>query len=348
MDDSGEVGEPSVSAWTVAVDAADRLDVVVAEHAGLSRSRAAALIEAGEVRVNGVPARKRDLLRAGDRVELRIPPPTPSSLTPEAIPLEIVFQDADLAVINKPAGMVVHPAPGHATGTLVHALLAAIPDLSGIGGTLRPGVVHRLDRDTSGLLLIAKHDDAHRALADALRRREVRRRYLTAAWGHLPEELVTVDAPIARHPRDRLRMAVVPEGRPARTHFVRLARWPAADLLQAELETGRTHQIRVHLLHIGHPVVGDAVYAPGRERGWMGTAGQWARTFAARVPRQFLHAAELHFAHPRTGQTMEFTVPLPPDLAAAAPSLRPAPLGGAADPGDTTAARDGAADPSLA
>jgi 23S rRNA pseudouridine1911/1915/1917 synthase len=254
----------------------------------------------------------------GDRLAVSVPTPEPSGVAPEAIPIHIVYQDADLAVIDKPAGLVVHPAAGHRTGTLVNALLHAVGDLSGIGGVLRPGIVHRLDKDTSGLLLVAKHDDAHRSLSDALKRRRVKRTYLTACWGHLAEDAVTVEAPIGRHLTQRLKMGVVAGGRAARTHFRRLERWRAADLLQAELDTGRTHQIRVHLLHLGHPVVGDRTYAPDRAKGFGGPERGWALSFARRVPRQFLHAAELRFTHPRTGEAMHFEAPLPPDLAAAA------------------------------
>jgi 23S rRNA pseudouridine1911/1915/1917 synthase len=296
-----------------------RLDVYLAEHLELSRSRAAQLIEAGDVLLNGTPARKRDRPSAGDRILVRLPSPKASPLNPEALPLDILFEDPDLLVVDKAAGMVVHPAPGHGSGTLVNALLYHVSDLSGIGGVLRPGIVHRLDRDTSGLMLVAKHDLAHRRLADDLRARRIRRRYLAASWGRLPEETLTVDAPIARHPTDRKRMAVVEGGRRAVTRFTRLERWPAADLVRAELETGRTHQIRVHLLHLGHPVVGDATYAPGRERGFSGTAARrWAAELARRTPRQFLHAVELVFRHPSDRREMRFESPLPPDLAAVA------------------------------
>jgi 23S rRNA pseudouridine1911/1915/1917 synthase len=291
-----------------------RLDSYLADRLPLSRSRVAQLIEEGNVLLNGVRPRKRDRPAPGDRIEVRLPPPEPSPLTPEAIPLDVVYEDTDLLVINKRAAMVVHPAPGHRTGTLVNALLHAVDDLSGIGGVLRPGIVHRLDKDTSGLLIVAKNDEAHRHLAEQLRRRRIRRRYLTVAWGHLSEEKVTVDAPIGRHPTDRKRMAVVEGGRRAVTHFRRLEQWTAADLLQAELETGRTHQIRVHLLHLSHPVVGDATYAAGRERGFSGSAHRWAHELARRTPRQFLHAAALRFRHPRTGEELRFKAPLPPEL----------------------------------
>lgn len=298
-------------------DAGARLDAWLAERAGISRSRAAALIEDGRVTLNGAPVRKKDRPAPGDRVAVRFPPPEPSEIAAEEIPLDVVYQDADLLVLDKPAGMVVHPAAGHRSGTLVNALLHAVGDLSGIGGVLRPGIVHRLDRDTSGLMLVAKNDDAHRALSDALKRRDVKRGYLAAAWGHLGGE-TTVDAPIGRHPTERKRMAVVPGGRRAVTHVRQLERWRSADLLRCDLETGRTHQIRVHLMHLGHPVVGDATYGVGRERGVAAADRAWAASLAKRVGRQFLHAAELRFRHPRTGAEMRFEAPLPPDLAAAA------------------------------
>ena len=309
-------------------DAGERLDTWLAARLDVSRSRAAQLIEEGRVTLNGAATKKRDRPAPGDHVEVRIPPPAPSHLAPEAIPLTIVHQDDDLLVIDKPAGLVVHPAPGNPTGTLVNALLHAVGDLSGIGGVLRPGIVHRLDKDTSGLMVVAKHDEAHRTLSAELKARRVRRAYLAAAWGHLPQDQVAVDAPIGRHSTERKRMAVVPDGRPARTRFIRLERWRAAELVRAELDTGRTHQIRVHLLHLGHPVVGDATYAPDRHRGFGGPERAWAAGLARRVRRQFLHAAELRFTHPRTGEPMRFDSPLPPDLAAAAEWAR----GGQAHP----------------
>lgn len=292
----------------------ERLDSYLAARLDLSRSRVVQLVEQGHVLLNGAPPRKSERLDVGDLITYRLPPPESSTVAAEAIALDILFEDEHLLVVNKPAGMVVHPAPGHRQGTLVNALLHAIGDLSGIGGVMRPGIVHRLDKDTSGLLLVAKHDAAHNRLSDDLRHRRIRRRYLTAAWGHLPEDQATVDAPIGRHPGERKRMAVVESGRRARTYFRRLERWPAADLLQAELETGRTHQIRVHLLHVGHPVVGDSTYAAARERGFSGWARSWALELARRTTRQFLHAAELRFVHPTSEQEMRFEAPLPPDL----------------------------------
>jgi 23S rRNA pseudouridine1911/1915/1917 synthase len=298
--------------------AGERLDAWLAGHLGVSRARVARWIEEGRVTLNGAVPRKRDRPAPGDHLVVHVPAPEASHLEPEAIPLAIVHQDDDLLVLEKPAGLVVHPAPGNRSGTLVNALLHAVGDLSGIGGVLRPGIVHRLDRDTSGLMVVAKNDEAHRALSDALGERRIRRAYLVAAWGHLSADEVRVDAPIGRHPTERTRMAVVPQGRPARTRFSRLERWRGADLLRAELETGRTHQIRVHLLHLGHPVVGDRTYAPDRYRSFSGPDRPWAATLARRVPRQFLHAAELRFEHPRTGEPMSFASPLPPDLRAAA------------------------------
>jgi 23S rRNA pseudouridine1911/1915/1917 synthase len=297
--------------------AGERLDAFVgALLPELSRTRAAQLIAGGTVLLNGKPARKSERVSAGDVVEVEVPAPEASVVAAEPIPLDVVYEDRDLLVVAKPAGLVVHPAPGHRTGTLVNALLHHVPDLSGIGGVKRPGIVHRLDKDTSGLVMVAKHDRAHRSLSAALKRREIRRVYLAACWGHLTDDRSTVDAPVGRSVRDRKRMAVVEGGRRAVTHFQRVARWPAADLLRAELETGRTHQIRVHLAHTGHPVVGDPVYGGGGARGISGPDRSWARELERRVPRQFLHAQYLEFRHPRTGDRVALEAPLPPDLAA--------------------------------
>jgi 23S rRNA pseudouridine1911/1915/1917 synthase len=312
-------GAPVEEVELVAEREGERLDRYLVERLDLSRSRIEQLIARGHVRLNEGAPKKGERTRVGDRIVVRIPAPEPMHAEAEAIPLDIVHQEDDFLVVNKPAGLVVHPAPGNRSGTLVNALLHAVGDLSGVGGVLRPGIVHRLDRDTSGLMIVAKTDRAHRRLADDLKRRRVQRRYLAAAWGHLATDAVTVDASIGRHATERKRMAVVESGgRAAVTHFRRLERWRTADLLMAELETGRTHQIRVHLLHIGHPVVGDRMYAAGGERGISGPARVWARELARRTPRQFLHAAELRFPHPTTGEPLEFSAPLPPDLAAVA------------------------------
>jgi 23S rRNA pseudouridine1911/1915/1917 synthase len=298
--------------------AGERLDTFIAGRMPeLSRSRVVQLMADGRVLLNGKPARKSERVEAGDVVDIEVPAPESSTVEAEAIPIDVVFEDPDMLVVAKPAGLVVHPAPGNRSGTLVNALLHHVEDLSGIGGVKRPGIVHRLDKDTSGLMVVAKHDQAHRRLAAALKGREIRRSYLAACWGHLDEDRVTVDAAVGRSTRDRKRMAVAHSGRRAVTHFHRLERWPAADLVRAELETGRTHQIRVHLAHIGHPVVGDPVYGGGGARGISGVDRSWARELERRVPRQFLHAARLEFRHPRTGEPMTFEAPLPPDLASA-------------------------------
>ena len=283
---------------------------------GLSRSRVVALVSAGEVLVDGHVPKKSDPVIPGQEIEVRVPEPVPASAAPQDIPVEIVFQDGELVVVDKQAGLVVHPAPGHPDGTLVNALLHHVGDLAGIGGTLRPGIVHRLDRDTSGLMVVAKSDRAHRRLSDALKARRVKRVYLAALWGGLGEREVLVDRPIGRHPRDRTRMAVVAGGRPSRTRLRHLESWEAASLCEAVLDTGRTHQIRVHAAAIGHPVVGDTVYGAGRERGFAGPVRGWAGELAGRAGRQFLHAQRLGVEHPVTGETMNFSAPLPPDLEA--------------------------------
>ncbi|MEZ4415000.1 MAG: RluA family pseudouridine synthase [Gemmatimonadota bacterium] len=294
-----------------------RLDRFLSERLGLSRTRVASLIAAGQVLVDGRTARKADPVEPGQIIDVTVPAPEPVDILPEDIPLDVVHEDEHLLVVNKRAGMVVHPAPGHRSGTLVNALLFHVRDLSGVGGRLRPGIVHRLDKDTSGLLIVAKSDAAHLGLSAALKKRDIRRIYLAAAWGHLAEDPLTIDAPIGRDPRDRKRMAVVESGRPARTQIRVRERWPAAELLDVRLATGRTHQIRVHLLHVGHPVIGDSLYGAGWERGIAGPQRRWARELLARVPRQFLHARALRFVHPVTGELLHFRIPPPPDLAAA-------------------------------
>jgi 23S rRNA pseudouridine1911/1915/1917 synthase len=299
--------------------AGDRLDRWVSQALDLSRTRVAALIDGGWVTWNGETPRKSEPLAEGDVITVVLPVPVPARAEPEDLPLTIVHEDADLLVVDKAAGMVVHPAPGHLTGTLVNALLFHVKDLSGIGGTLRPGIVHRLDRDTSGLLVVAKNDATHQALSDALRKRQIRRLYRTASWGHWTDTPRTLDAPLDRDPGDRKRMAVVVEGgRRAVTHLRVRERWAAADLLDVALETGRTHQIRVHLAHFGHPVVGDRLYGAGRERGMSGPAQTWARALAKKMERQFLHARRLQFRHPRSGHVLTFESPLPPELEAVA------------------------------
>lgn len=302
----------------------ERLDAWIAARTELSRTRLHKLLAEGRIRVRRaggewrVP-RKSDTVAPGLEIEVEVPPAQPVDLVAQDLPLNLVFEDEDLAVVDKAAGMVVHPAPGHRDGTLVNALLYHLTDLSGVGGRLRPGIVHRLDRDTSGLLVVAKTDRAHHALSDALRRRDVRRIYLAASWGHLDHEgVLRIDRPIGRDPRHRKKMAIVEDGRRAVSRVRVRERWRTADLVEVALQTGRTHQIRVHLACVGHPVVGDVVYGAGRERGMSGPARSWAKALAARVPRQFLHATRLAFDHPVSGRRMRFEAPLPPDLAAAA------------------------------
>ena len=295
----------------------DRLDAHLADRLRLSRNRVAELIDGGLVRVNGSPTRKSRRLRAGDEVEVTVPAAPPTAVASESIRVEIVYEDDHLAVVDKRAGMVVHPAAGHRSGTLVNALLHRLGSLSSIGEPNRPGIVHRLDKDTSGLMVVARTDDAHRLLARAIARREVRRGYLAAAWGHVPADEFTVDRPIARDPKHRQRMAVVETGRPSLTHFRRLERWRAADLLAIRLHTGRTHQIRVHLRSLGHPVVCDPIYGPHWERGLLGAGGRWAAELDRRAGRLFLHAARLSFVHPATQREMSFTSSFPERLQAA-------------------------------
>ena len=292
-----------------------RLDRFLAKQLSLSRSQVAALIDAGRVLIADTVPKKSYIPEVDDLIIVDVPPPEPTSLVAEEIEVDVVYEDEGFLVVNKPAGMVVHPAPGHSGGTLLNALLYRVGRLSTIGGPSRPGIVHRLDKDTSGLVIAAKDEKVHRRLADALARRAITRRYLAACWGHLPEDHFVVEADMGRHRRDRKRMAVVPGSRPATTEIERLERWVAADLLKVRLHTGRTHQIRVHLSHIGHPVVGDRQYGSGWERGF---EGRWPRELARRVPRQFLHAAELRFAHPVTGEELALSAALPEDLAAVA------------------------------
>jgi 23S rRNA pseudouridine1911/1915/1917 synthase len=290
--------------FTVHDEAGERLDLLVARHGELSRTQAATLIANGQVQVNGGRERASYRAAVGDAVSVVVPAPPGRDIVPEQIPLDIVYEDEHLLVVDKAAGMVVHPAPGHWTGTLVNALMGRGEPLAEGGGEDRAGLVHRLDKDTSGLLVVAKTDASHRILSSALAARQVTRRYAAVCWGHLAGDALTVDQPIARDPRDRTRMAIVPTGKPARTDFARLARFDSVDLLRAHLHTGRTHQIRVHLASVGHPVIGDDSYGGGG-----------GRKLAALPPRRhFLHAAWLRFRHPVSGALVDLRSPLPADL----------------------------------
>ncbi len=291
-------------------DEGDRLDRYVAGKApDLSRTYARYLIENARVLLNNRQARPSASVRAGDVVTVQLPEPQPAGLLAEAIPLQIVYEDDDVVVIDKPAGMVVHPAPGHERGTLVNALIARYPEMA-IGGDLRPGIVHRLDRDTSGLLVAARNDRALRSLQAQQQARRMLKIYLVVVEGRMHEAEGVIDAPIARHPTDRVRMAVVAGGRPARTHWRVLEELGEYTLLEARLETGRTHQIRVHCASHNRPVLADPLYGPKRPRATFG------------LTRQFLHAHRLGFALPSSGEWVEFTSPLPTDLEAALTRLR--------------------------
>ena len=279
-----------------------RLDAFLASSLdGLTRSQAARLIESGEVAVNGKTAGKSYKLAGGEDIAVTLPEPEPVEAVPQDIPLDVVYEDADVIVVNKPSGMVVHPAPGHPDGTLVNALLYhCAGTLSGIGGALRPGIVHRIDRDTSGLIIAAKNDAAHQYLSAQLADHTLARTYECIVVGALREDRGTVDAPIARHPADRKRMAVVAGGREAVTHWEVIARYPGYTHVRCRLETGRTHQIRVHMAYIGHPILGDTVY--GTKKEVPGLTGQC------------LHAVGLRFLHPRTHEVVELSCPLPDEF----------------------------------
>ncbi|MBN1595900.1 RluA family pseudouridine synthase [candidate division FCPU426 bacterium] len=289
-----------------------RLDVFLARHVeGLSRSAAARALDQGAVRVGGRINLKPGLaLREGDEVEYTALAPVPADAAPEDLPLEILYQDQHLAVVNKPAGLVTHPAVGHKAGTLVNALLYHVPDLSGVGGALRPGIVHRLDKETSGLMLVAKHDRAHHLLSAAIQAREVEREYDAIVWGEVADEAFSVNARIGRDPHDRKRFTVVRTGgKEAVTHLEVVRRFGVCMLLRVRLETGRTHQIRVHCHYAGLPVVGDRMY------GKRGEVGQLGKMGLERPGRQLLHAVRLRFFHPSSRRQMEFRTPWPHDFA---------------------------------
>lgn len=319
--------------FTVPAESADvRLDAFLAEaspdeasadiyaSAGrLSRSAAARLCEEGRVTVGGETSNKRRRLHPYEKITVNLPPPRPSEAQPENIPLDIVYEDDDIIVVNKPSGMVVHPAAGNPDGTLVNALLAHCGgSLSGIGGVLRPGIVHRIDKDTSGLLVVAKNDASHAALAADIKRHAVRRTYTALLCGAPREDHGTVVAPIGRHPADRKKMAILRDpslrAREATTHWKIAERYTGASLAVCRLETGRTHQIRVHMSSLGHPVLGDPVYG--------GEASPLCSQNRALIHGQCLHAARLELAHPMTGKKMSFFAPCPPDMQSLIDRLR--------------------------
>jgi 23S rRNA pseudouridine1911/1915/1917 synthase len=288
--------------WTVEpADAGERIDKFIALQNGeWSRSQVQSWVKEGRVTVNGDAVKNNYKVAADDEIILRVPPPKEMKIKAEPIPLDIVYEDSDVIVVNKPRGLVVHPAPGHYSGTLVNGLLAHCKDLSGINGVLRPGIVHRIDKDTSGLLMVAKNDKAHLSLAQQLKDHTVTRRYVAIVHGVIPHEMGTIDAPIGRDPKNRQQMAVVFENsKPAVTHFVVQERFKEFTLVELKLETGRTHQIRVHMKYIGHPLAGDPKYGPKN---------------TLELDGQALHAKTLGFTHPRTGERLEFETELPKDM----------------------------------
>ena len=273
-----------------------RLDKAVADLTSLSRSHANEQIKNGQILVNGQVKKAKYAVKAGDVITYELPEPEALEYVAENLPLDIVYQDEDVAVVNKAQGMVVHPSVGHTSGTLVNALMYHIKDLSGINGVLRPGIVHRIDKDTSGLLMIAKNNDAHIKLAEELKDKKSLRKYWAIVHGNLPNDRGVIEAPIGRSKKDRKKQAVTAKGKPAVTRFHVLERFGNYTLVELQLETGRTHQIRVHMAYIGHPVAGDEVYGPRKTLKGHG---------------QFLHARTLGFTHPKTGEVMEFTAEAP-------------------------------------
>jgi 23S rRNA pseudouridine1911/1915/1917 synthase len=292
-----------------------RADRFAADLSGLSRSRVQRLISEGRVTADGHPVKANTIVPSGTVLVIDVPPPEPAGIEPEAIPLDVVYEDADMLVVNKPAGLVVHPSPGHWSGTLVNALLARDTAYGGIAGVERPGIVHRLDRDTSGLLMVAKTDAAQTSLMAQLKARRVKKTYLALVQGGVQAAVGRIEAPVGRDPKNRMRMAVVPDGRPSVTGYRVRERFAAWTLLELDLVTGRTHQIRVHLAALGHPVAGDAVYGTGTAR--RGPDG---------LDRLFLHAWRVVFASPATGDLVRLEAPLPDVLEAVLDGLR----GGAA------------------
>ena len=285
-----------------------------------SRNFLANLVGEGRVRIDGREAKKpSQRVETGQLVSIDVPDATPSSIVSQDIPLTVLHEDEDVVVIDKPAGLVVHPAAGHADHTLVNALLFHVKDLSGVGGELRPGIVHRLDKDTSGVMVIAKHDEAHRKLTANWNTDRVRKEYVALVYGTPSSERGTVGAPIGRDPRDRKKMAVVASGRRAVTDYEVAERLRHASVVRCRLRTGRTHQIRVHMKHLGHPIVGDPLYSGPQ---WRGIPDKRVQKVLSSLERQMLHAAKITFEHPRTGAVVSFEAPVPADFLAVLTSLR--------------------------
>lgn len=294
-------------------DAGVRLDAYLASQIGdWSRARLQRLIDAEDVLVNGKAVKPSYKVSAKDEIEVELTPSPLANFTPENIPLEIVFEDDDIVVVNKPAGLVVHPAAGTPSGTLANALAYHFQQLSKHAGSIRPGIVHRLDKDTSGLLVVAKTEGGHENLADQFRAREIFKSYVALVYGIVKQESGRIEQPLARDPRNRTRMSVVPGGRGALSLYRVRRSYNSFTLLDVELKTGRTHQIRVHLSWLKHPVVGDELYSGGRENSIQDVR---LRAQIRKLKRQFLHAEQLGFCHPRTGEQVKFTAPLPPELA---------------------------------
>ena len=284
-----------------------------------SRNALARLVDEGHVRIDGVSATKpSQRVTSGQSVEIDFPPPASATIDAQDVPLTILHEDADIVVIDKPAGLVVHPAAGHHDGTLVNALLFHVHDLSGVGGEIRPGIVHRLDKDTSGVMVIAKHDDAHRKLTAQWGTDAVRKEYLALVYGTPAADRGTIDAPIGRDPKDRKRMSIVGSGRQAITDYEVVARYRYVSVIRCRLRTGRTHQIRVHLKHLGHPIVGDPAYSGPQ---WRGIPDKKLQKSLASLHRQALHAARITFPHPRSGAVVTFTAEMPADIQSVLDSL---------------------------
>lgn len=307
------------------VDTDKRLDALIASQLETcSRTRAAQLIQRGLIRVSGSAKKPGYRVRYGDVIDGDIPSPEPSPLIPEPLPIPILFQDAHIIVVNKPPGMVVHPSPGHAGGTLVNGLLSLCPDLEGIGGELRPGIVHRLDKDTSGALVVAKNHAAHTGLSAQFKHRQTRKLYQALVYGTPDTDTGSIETPIGRHPTDRKKMSTVSRrGRSAETHWEIRETYPGVTLLTVRILTGRTHQIRVHCNALGTPLVGDEVYGPRKGRGRHLT-NKTVQDIVKQVRRQMLHAWRLEISHPLTGRPMRFEAPLSPDMALIIGKLRQA------------------------